>query len=321
MCFIWDPAVKDYIDIAKQYFKALEGLHLYPPLKSAWSVAWMIMLAVWAASIAWYFGSHAPDTRPGFWVVLIPEIIWLRITFRIQTLRQQRLVTDTNRRFGTSFSSPEECRRHFLTALLKRPPSSFLSVAKEIDDLMLLQKKFRKHSDLSLSELGRKIYDRDSKARLLTLLIVPVSMAVALIAKSDTTLDTLFEVYSDSGARSLVALLAVAAAVFFALFVGLQTLMWTIMDGLTSWSTKLLGTSQRWVLGYLVRDLAHYHSPIDSTKVAGNEVAATDAATIKASGSSSLPMHERRAHSRYLRYHPHRPKAWQQEVGPPRMSA
>lgn len=283
--------MKDYIDIAKQYFKALEGLHLYPPLKSAWSLAWMIMLAVWAASIAWYFGSHAPDTRPGFWIVLIPEIIWLLITFRIQTLRQQRLVTDTNRRFGTSFSSSEECRRHLLTALLKRPPSSFLSVGKEIDDLMLLQRKFRKHSDLSVSELGRKIYDRDSKSRLLTLLVVPVSMAVALIAKSDTTLDTLFEVYSDPGVRSLLAFLAVAAAVIFALVVGLQTLFWTIMDGLASWSTKLLGTSQRWALGYLVRDLAHYHCPTDSTKDAGNDVAAT----IKASGSSSLITDEGRA--------------------------
>lgn len=261
--------MKDYIDIAKQYFKALEGLHLYPPLRSAWSLAWMITLAVWVASIVWYFGQNTSDTRPSFWVVLVPEIIWLLVTFRIQTLRQQRLVKETNQRYGTFFSSPEECKRHLLTTFLKRPPSSFLSAAREIDDLMLLQRKFRKLSDLNASKLGRKIYDKDSKDRLLTLLIVPISIVVTLIAKSDATLETLFEVYSDPGARSLLTLVFVAAAVIFALVVGLETLFWTILDGLASWSTKLLGTAQRWLLGYLVRDLAHYHCPTDSMKNEG----------------------------------------------------
>lgn len=171
----------------------------------------------------------------------------------------------------------------------------FVERLQEIDDLMLLQRKFRKRSDLSWPELGRKIYDRDSKARLLTLLIVPVSMTVALIAKSDATLDTLFEVYSDPGARSILVLLAVVATVIFALFVGLQTLSWTIIDGLTSWSTKLLGTSQRWALGYLVRDLALYHCPIDAMKHAESEAAVPDAPTTAASSSSSVTTDKRRA--------------------------
>lgn len=271
--------MKDYIDIAKQYFKALEGLHLYPPIRSAWALAWMITLTIWVASIVWFFGNITSDDGPGFWIVIVPEVIWLLVVFRIKILRRERLLSDTNLRFGTSFSSPEECRRHLLAVLLKRPPSGFLTVAKEIDDLTLLQKTFRKPSDLRWSEIGRTIYDRDSKSRLLTLLIIPVSMIVTLIAKSDASLDTLFEVLMDPGIPSFLAFLIALAAGFFALFVGIQTLTWMLMDGLTSWSTKLLGTSQRWVLGYLVRDLALYHRGIDSAQDAKDEVAATNAST------------------------------------------
>lgn len=252
--------MQDYIDIAKQYFKASEGVHLYPPLSSIWLIAWCVMSAVWVASFGWFLvGDHTLGTRPGIWTFLLPEVLWLLITFRIQNLKQQSFVLDTNQRYGTSFSSSEDCRRYVLTTLLQQSPSKFLAVAKEIDDLTSLQTKFRKYSDLSWSELGRKIYDRDSKARLLTLLIVPVSMIVALMAKSEATLDTLFDAFSDPEARALLGVILVAAAVFFMLFVGIQTLFRTIMDALASWSSKLFGTSHRWVVGYLVRDLVQYH--------------------------------------------------------------
>ncbi len=262
--------MKDYIDIAKQYFKALEGVHLYPPLSSIWLIAWCVMSAVWVASLGWFlFGNHGHNTKPGVWTFLVPEVLWLFITFRIQAIKQQRFLLDTTQRYGTAFSSSEDCRRHLLTMLLQQSPSKFLSVAKEIDDLISLQTKFRKYSDLSLSELGRKVYDRDSKARLLTLLIVPVSMIVALMAKSEATLDTLFEAFYDPGARALLGFIVVAATVFFMLFVGIQTLFWTIADALASWSTTLFDTSHRWVVGYLVRDLLQYHCPTEL--VAGNE--------------------------------------------------
>lgn len=275
--------MKDYIDIAKQYFKALEGLHLYPSLRTGWPLAWGVMFAIWLASIAWVaFGDHQPGNKPSFLAILIPEIIWFVITARIQTLKQQRSIEEVNRGFGTSFPSSEECRRHLLTVMLKRPPSSFLAVAQEIDDLMSIQKKFRKHSDQSWSELARYIYDRDSKARLLTLMIAALSMIVALTAKSDATLETLFDVYSDPGGQAFLAVIAVGAAVLFMLYMGLQIFFRTVMDGIASWSTKLFGTSQRWVLGYLVRDLTLHHCGVDPVPEAQDHATA-------ASTAASLP--------------------------------
>jgi hypothetical protein len=140
-------------------------------------------------------------------------------------------------------------------------PPEFLTAAKEIDDLISLQRKFRKRSDLTLSELARNIYDRDSKARLLTLVIALVSMTVVLAAKSDATLETVFDVYSEPGSRNFIFFVAFLAAVAFFAFVGLRTFVLTVVDGLASWSIKLFGASMftEWLLSYLVRDLVNYH--------------------------------------------------------------
>lgn len=256
--------MNDYIDIAKQYFRHLEGLHLYPSLRNAWTLSWLAATAVWLTILARFATlDHSSRDEIGIAAILVPEVIWLLITFRIQTLKERRLVEETNRRLGTSFESPSECRRHVLAAAVAAPPSEFLRVAKEIDELMSLKRRFRKYSDLSWAELGRKIYDRDSKARLLTLMIALVSITVALAAKSDATLETLFEVYSERAARELLLIVAVWATIFFVLYVGLQVLVRTIIGGLALWAIKLLGGSPQWLLEYLVRDLVMYHSNIE----------------------------------------------------------
>jgi len=257
--------LKDYIDIAKLYFRHLEGLHLYPSLKTPWALAWLAVTAVWLGTLARFaILDHSSRDEMGIATILVPEVLWLLVTFRIQALKERRLVEETNRHLGTSFNSPSECRRHVLAAAVAAHPSEFLRFAKEIDELISLKRKFRKYSDLSWTELGRKIYDRDSKARLLTLMIALVSITVALAAKSDATLETLFEVYSEPTARDFLLMVAAWTAILFALYIGLQVLVRTIIDGLALWSIKLLGGSPRWLLEYLVRDLVMYHSSIES---------------------------------------------------------
>jgi hypothetical protein len=148
-----------------------------------------------------------------------------------------------------------------LSSVMAIEPSEFLKVAKEIDDLTTLQRKFRKHSDLTLTEFMKNLYDGDSKARLLTLIIALVSITVALTARGDATLNTVFDVYSNPKNRDYFEIFAIIIAAGFFATIGLRLLALTIVDGLALWSIKLFGSSisSSWLLSHLVRDLIMYH--------------------------------------------------------------
>ena len=146
-------------------------------------------------------------------------------------------------------------------------PTEFLKAAKEIDELRTLKRKFRKHSDLTMAELAKNIYDGESKARLLTLLIALVSVTVALTVKSEATLDMVFNAYFDPGFRRALKMFAALALTLFLTLVGLRQMVLAAIDVVASWWAKLFGESvfADWLLSYLARDLVLYHNAIAST--------------------------------------------------------
>lgn len=253
--------MKYYLNISKEYFQYLEGLHLYPTCKNFLFWIWLLATFVWVGAIVYVFIWHMDRNASTLIYIVAPEILWLVITFRVSSWKDRRFVEVTNQRLGTSFKSIAECRSHVLSSLMGVPPTEYLKIAKEIDDLLSLQRKFRKYSDLTLSELSKNIYDKDSKARLLTLTIALFSMVVALAAKSNANLETIFDAYTDPGSRRFIVLVTLLAVILFMASVGLRMFALNIVDGLASWSIKIFGNSMLvdWLLAYLIRDLAYYH--------------------------------------------------------------
>lgn len=254
--------MKHYLEIANKYFNDMEGLHLYPSWRTLWFWAWVATTGLWLASFIYFLATQQPLLGRNVHVsILLPEALWLVVAMCISNRKEKRLISSTNERYDTSFSSITECRRFLLSSAVAVAPSDFLETAKEIDDLLLLQRKFRKFSDLTASDFWRKVYDKDSKARLLTLLIAVVTMTVALSVRSNATLDTLFEVYSEPGNRQFMAFISGMAVLMFVVFVGLQILTLTVVDGLALWAIKLSRGSMfsGWLLSYLVRDLVLHH--------------------------------------------------------------
>ena len=211
---------------------------------------------------------YSPETKSlheakGFAYIVIPEIVWLISTALVTNWKNKQLIEITNSRLGTTYTTTAECRYQMLESLLKVPSKEFFKIAKEIDDLITLEQKFKRRSNITFSDIISNIYDRDSKARLLTLTIALVSIILALIAKSGATIDTLFEVYSDPEAIKLFELVAILVGFGFVIFVGLRIMILTIIEGIASWMLKLFGAStisSRWLLSYLIRDLIIYHS-------------------------------------------------------------
>lgn len=253
--------MKHYLSIAKEYFQYLEGLHLYPTYKSFWFWAWVLATSVWVGAIVYIFMWHLDRGVSTLIYIAAPEVVWLTVTFRISSLKDRNFVAVTNQRLKTDFKSPNECRSHVLGSLMCVPSSEYLKTAKEIDDLLSIQRKFRKYSDLTFSELFKNIYDKDSKARLLTLTIALFSMTVALAAKSNANLESIFDAYTNPDGRRFILIVSVFSIVLFMASIGLRMFALNIADGLASWSIKIFGGSMfvDWLLAYLVRDLTYYH--------------------------------------------------------------
>lgn len=258
--------MKHYIELAKQYFEYMEGLQHYPPIWSYQVLLWLVTVATWLGSMAWFFveRNHLP-WPPMIGAIAITEIAWLAVAAWISNWKDKQVLAATNQRLGTSFADVSSCRQRVLQDLVSQAPSEYLSLAKEIRDLVELRSKFRKRSDLDFSEIGRSIYDRDSKARLLTLLIALCSMLVALSVRSEATLEAVFDVYANPGGQKFIVFVAFMTLALFMMVFGLRVLMRSVLDGLTLWAAKVKFLRHAffadWVVGYLVRDLVVYHDP------------------------------------------------------------
>lgn len=254
--------LKHYLKIAGKYFRHFEGRHLYPSWGDFRILLWFLSLGVWMYSL-WYFATtgYAAHGAGAFPYIVVPEVIWLGITFWIRSWKDERILEATNRELGSDLKSVDECRLYMLRSVTGKEPSKYLDVAQEIDDLVSLKRKFRKNSDLTWAEFVRSIYDSDSKARLLTLMLVLVSTTVALSVRSDVTLDTMFDLFIDPSGQHFLLTIALFATVIFFGLIGFRVLAFTLVEVVISWSIKFLGesVSPGWLLSYLMRDLVTYH--------------------------------------------------------------
>jgi hypothetical protein len=285
--------LKYYLKIAGEYFRYFEGRHLYPSLGNYRFWLWFIALGVWVYSL-FHFATSGYASREVSVLspILLPEIVWLGITFWIRAWKVRQIIETTNKTFTSKFQSIEECRLHMLRLVVAKEPSKFLVVAKEIDDLVSLERKFRKHSDLTWAEFARSIYDSDSKARLLTLAIVLVSTTIALAVRSEATLDVMFDLFTEPAGQNFLSLLAFIGIMIFFGLIGLRVFVFTVIEVLASWSIKLVGEtmSPGWLLSYLVRDLVTHHGSDAAIDEASAESATTDnlEAPVKASNVAGI---------------------------------
>lgn len=285
--------LKHYLKIAGKYFRHFEGRHLYPSWRNYRIWLWFLSFGAWMSSF-WYFvtSGYAASGASAIPIIVVPEAIWLGITFWIRSWKDGQIRESTNRELASNFKSVDECRLQMLQSVTGKEPLEFLEVAKEIDDLVSLKRKFRKNSDLTWAEFVRSIYDSDSKARLLALAIVLVSTTVALSVRSDATLDAVFDLFTDPVGQGFLLLLAVIATVIFCALIGLRVFVFTLVEVVTSWSIKFLGesVSPGWLLSYLIRDLVTYHGSESVSEDADVEPENPETTEAEAGDSNVVPI-------------------------------
>ena len=250
----------DYYKLAAAYFKEFEPRSSFPGLKSSHWYLWALSLAFFIYFGYEYFFESAPTFEQTYLQFIASEVAFLLSCGLIAFERFRLTVRATSE---DSDLKPVErlaiSKRAKLEALLERPAWKFMATAKEIIELRGLEKTCRSATDKDFSELWPKIYDPESKARLLTLITTLIGLVIAFLGKNEAF--NFIEAMSDEGTWALIKALAQLAVVtFIVCFASYQILRQILELGLYLFSSLFpLLHNRQITLDYLIRDLIQYH--------------------------------------------------------------
>lgn len=253
----------EYMKLAGAYFNQFEGRQLYPGWRSPLPWMWLISLALWLHALLQFVLGHF-SWKWSIPHIVVTEIIFIFFSVAIAEHKKKSIMRAFHLRFGGEMPNIRECRRLALNALCPESRGDFLKVAKECTELQSLKNANRAFSDMDMSYWARKVYDPESKGRLISIFLAGVALCVALLVKSlpqDST--SLIEVLVSGSVFSLSGKMMGYAFVFFLIWLGLKVIALTLFDGILLWATKITkrsGSSET-ALRYFVRDLVRLHIP------------------------------------------------------------
>lgn len=252
--------MKAYIDLAEQYFSQFEGRQLYPGYLSLRFWFWVMASIAFAVALEEYMlPGHIKSSRLA--ILLAAEIVWLAASFCMSAWKDKQAILAVNKKLGTQFKTRAECKRGILAAMVPVKATEYQAFVKNLSEARKLRQEFKKPSDSAVEEIWRGVYDRDSKSRLLALMLAATSMVVALTAKSNSNLDALFDLYSEPAVARLFYFIELAVVAIFFIIIGVKIIALSIADVATAWAIKIIGRGifSGWLISYLARDLLEFH--------------------------------------------------------------
>ena len=276
----------EYKRVAGLYFNAVEGRHLYPGFGTWHWYAFAVTLLSMLAYLVHLFHELSAHRGNGSTVtILVLDVILVGVWMAISSHKEKAMLAAASLQGEEEIQTADDCRRSHLSRLCGVPRDKFFKVVKECSDLIDLQKSHRLVPELGFDFYARKVYDPDSKARLLTILMGAIALFSALMVRSlPEGSPSVLELIADGGVWELVGTLVFVAIMFFGIALGLHAATVSIKSLLGLWWTKLTGRAANGevALRYFMRDLVRLHAPI--AFLAG---AASD--THQPNDSSSLP--------------------------------
>lgn len=146
----------------------------------------------------------------------------------------------------------------------------FLGVAEECSKLQKLKGEFRLAADGNGVSLGRRIYDPDSKARLLAIILSSFAIFVALLPKTDPEQGyALIAAMSDPSFRAFVWTIMVLAGMVFLVWIAIQQILQSTGGFVRTWVARMTPSSSAndIAMRYFVRDLIAFHQPASAQRL------------------------------------------------------
>ncbi len=263
---------------ASQYFREFEGRHLYPKLLSWYWLLWLSTSAIFAWRA--YLGlspSHRSSHEYSFALMFGAEFAFLCASGLIGAYKVRRVLAGGKVKRGKGKEYVDSRKTRSLERICGVDSTKFAGLAKECVDLIAAKKQFRSISDASFADILRNVYDPDSKARILALLLSAAAIFVALLNHSVPAEDfNILDTFSHNKFTSEFKQAMSTSIVGFGVYIGVRVLAGWILELLSSgWAVIFGGTSgSRMALNYFVRDLIRLHTPAHAPAVTDPTVAA-----------------------------------------------
>lgn len=252
--------MNEYYRLAAAYFKEFEPRSAFPGLNSYHWYLWVGSLALFSYFGYEYFFADIPFSKRRLWEMIVFELVFLVSCVLISIERFRRIVRATSEhselkpieRLGIS-------KRARLETLLGRPAWEFMATAKEIIELRDLEKACRPAAGNSLGDLWSKIYDPDSKTRLLTLITALLGLVIAVLGKNADA--DIIQSFANEGTWPFIKSLGLLIVMVFFTGVAVYHALRQLLELLPSLFSTLFPPlhNRQTTLDYLVRDLVEYH--------------------------------------------------------------
>lgn len=203
--------------------------------------------------------------------VLASEVLFLGFWVWTLMLRDQRVLDRFNKKYSLSQGSLNNIKSKRLSEILNCPPQDFFNEAKAFDEMLALSERYRGPFELTAERFSQWIYSPDSKARLMTLLVLLASSVIVLSVRDNADLRSVFHFYGSAGldyigvvyffATLLISIFLAAASVIFKAFIYILHVISWRLDGKKSSSPHIV----RYIINDLVR---YYQRPLIKCKVA-----------------------------------------------------
>jgi hypothetical protein len=253
-----------YMKIAGEHLKEFEGWSLYPGWRSRYVWGGILL------GIGWFWALYSVISQSGNkftfmrWDVsaaVLFELVWLLTLQKIQNLKNVVTLRIASEKYGREFDTIDTCRIHALVTNLGIDQSKFLGAAKECKELIDLQRIFRTRADADIAFYARKIYDPESKARLMAIGLAAISFIAAITVRSIPGDLDVFDLVSNQSFHALMVLLLFGTAFAYFIWIGMLTIWQIVWEGIVMWIVKSgidKGKSLT-ALRYLIRDLVRFH--------------------------------------------------------------
>jgi hypothetical protein len=257
--------MNEYLRIARQYFDEFERRELYPGIRSWMLWLGFVLFAAWVVAFI-HLGRNGPHVKT--WgvdmiMVAVAELAFLLFCNKVQSDKRLRSIERAKSRYAIESDDLDVLKRAALLRLTGAGPQSFLAVAEECSKLMKLKGEHRVASDGSTVSFARRLYDPDSKARLLAIVLSSCAIFVALLPKASPEQGyVLIAAIADPGVRSLIGGVMLLTGMVFFVWIALHQVLESTGGFLRTWITRISPSksSSDLAVKYFVRDLIALHS-------------------------------------------------------------
>lgn len=171
--------------------------------------------------------------------VFILEFLFVISCFSLNDLRDKQVVSNMQRKLKTNEKRIEKLKSLWLQKTIDIEVNEYLSLATELDSMLVLRKK---HSGSYLSSLVNVmpfIYSSDSKNRILALFIAASAATVSLSIAAGANINDVFLVVNELGGDQILKYVFLAVFIIFAMVMGIKYTAWMICTALYLMSDKL----------------------------------------------------------------------------------